>query len=391
MVATGVFLSCLTVLAGMPGGQPPTKRAASSDAATLSAERNRLASIQASLRRLENELETHGEGSWEQWYARLAPYRTTLRQRVEASKIASGLSPLFEAKGEIPLFEDSDDVSYLWEDVTLDSWLERRTSLATITRSVQWLKTQGVDVIFVPVPKMSEVYPDRMVPDVPVDRLVAPQVRRLLLAFLQAGVEVVDILPDLLAASSTGGDPLYMSDDPHWAPRGQAIGAKAIAERLRRYPFVKAAMAKPALFQEKPVSTHATVGTWRPSLDPGISKALDDFTWHGIQILDRAGQPFKPADSSPVVIIGDSYCSSMNVMIAPGTAIDAELSMLLNLPVTNLGVGGATVEVIKDFARDPELLKGRKVVVWILRNAGLGKTTGWDLAPLPDRTPRTPR
>lgn len=58
----------------------------------------------------------------------------------------------------------------------------------------RWLKKQGIDLLFVPAPKMAEIYTDSIVlRGVPADQIVSPHMRKLLFELLADDVEVVDL------------------------------------------------------------------------------------------------------------------------------------------------------------------------------------------------------
>src|SRR5207245_10054900 len=144
---------------------------------------------------------------------------------------------LLEAVGDPPLFEQEPDsfLMYLLKPEALETF-RRRKPLAVLSR---WLRSQGIDLVFMPVPKMTEAYPDRQAQPCPADRIVAPHLRRLWLELLQNDVEVIDLLPTFLAMPDRDAQPLYFPDDPHWAPRGWHVAAKILAERLQRYLHVR--------------------------------------------------------------------------------------------------------------------------------------------------------
>ena len=64
------------------------------------------------------------------------------------------------------------------------------------------------------------------------NKTVEDRVHRLFVAsLLRRGIDVLDLRP----AFEAGGDPLgfHFANDPHWTPRGHALAAEAISERLR--------------------------------------------------------------------------------------------------------------------------------------------------------------
>ena len=339
--------------------------------------------VRRSIAAIEAEVAAATSGDWNRWFESLAPFRAEMRSKVAAGR-ASGGTFLLEAEGHPPLLEDPNDVQYLWEDGNLDEWLARRTSLEGIVQAARWLQKRNIDVIFAPVPKMTEVYADRMARNVPTDRRVAPQVRRLLVELLKKDVEVVDLLPLFQAASQEGAEPLYFADDSHWSPRGQAIAVKAIADRLQRYSFVRDAVARPAAFRDKPVVSTFGTGAWRVFLTPEQLAQIRDYSWHGVEILDLNDQPVAPAETSPVILIGDSFTS---VALNPGMSLDALLAHELNMPVSRRSASGGTIDAIKDFAREPALLENRRVVVWVTYNGSvMSSVARWSLPNLPERT-----
>jgi hypothetical protein len=349
----------------------------------------RRAAIRRSIAALEQECATLGGGDWSKWYDRLAPVRAELQARVQAGSKGWG-SPdyLIELPGTPVLFERSDEIGHLAEAGELDSWIARRPVMPTVVKVKQWLEKQGIDLIFVPVPRAADIYPDRIAKSTPPDKIVAPQVKKLQLDLLKSDVEVLDLLPEFLVARTQSPESLSLPDDPHWGPAGQEIAARLIAERLSRYAFVQSAIAKPPLFHEKEVSRPLT-GGWRKLLTPEQVRRLEDSTQViGTQIFDAQNREFQPIDSSPIVLMGDSLCTSMNYLLAPGSALDAQISKRINLPITVWMVAGNTVGLIKDTLRNPEMLKGRRVIIWLVQEPSVCSPTAWTLPPLPEPGPR---
>src|ERR1019366_10596082 len=98
----------------------------------------------------------------------------------------------------------------------------------------KWLRSANVDLIFVPVPKMIEVYANKVVPGVPPDGIVAPHMRKLFFDLLSQDIEIVDLLPSYLAAAKADPEPLFMPADSHWSDRAQQIAARATSAGRRR-------------------------------------------------------------------------------------------------------------------------------------------------------------
>src|SRR5262249_16224596 len=185
----------------------------------------RAAAIRATMEAIREECRRNAGGDWGRWEEQSRPYRDDLGARVRAAKPYNptaegawfeGRAAVLEGKGDFPLFEAAPDhyLAHLLDPKNLDAFRQDRP----VAAGARWLPRRGIDVLFVPVPKMTEVYPEHFADHCPPDRVVAPHMRRLLLDLLEADVEVVDLLPSFLEERDKDPAPLYQSADPHWAP-----------------------------------------------------------------------------------------------------------------------------------------------------------------------------
>jgi hypothetical protein len=333
------------------------------------------------IQRIEQECNHNGGGNWSQWFAKLQPFRTHLELRIKQAKAFNpqasgpfeGRMPVLEAKGEPPLFETApaNYIPYLYDAADMDSWLSKRPVLKTVPEVSRWLKKKGIDLIFIPVPKATEVYPDRQVEETPADRLVAPHMRKLVLELLQADVEVVDLLPLFLKARDENPEMLYLPVDPHWSIRAQQIACREIATRLRRYSFMQEALNQPPAYQLVTVPMRPKSAGYE-ALSPDQKKRVDSMAYAIFQLKSLKGQPTLSADS-PVILIGDSFTDG----------VMQTLPQHLNMPINNASNPGQITEAIKDFVRDPSLLEKCKVIVWISNHAAFSHECCWGIPPLP--------
>ena len=175
--------------------------------------------IQDAKGRIEQELISSSDGDWEKWSENLSPFRSSLVQRIQKLQAfnpgADGEArfPVLESLSDPPLFEvrPAGYLDYLYLVDNISAWLKDRTALPAFAAISRWLRRQNVDYFVIPVPKLTEVYPDLMASHVPGNRIVAPHVRRLLWELLNKDVEVLDLLPRDLAARKTVRGALYYS------------------------------------------------------------------------------------------------------------------------------------------------------------------------------------
>jgi hypothetical protein len=326
-------------------------------------------------------------GDWDRWQRDTARYRTDLRTKVESLKALhptqadnsfSKWAPL-EGRDDFPLFEmvASVNIDYLYDPASLDQFRKERAVVA----AHRWLRERGIDLIFVALPKMTEVYIDHFIDPCPPDGIIAPHVRRTLLELLESDVEVVEGFRPFRSFRDAGDEYLYQAADTHWAPRAMRILAKVLADRIERYRFgARARYGLPiAGTTLGPSGTTAFVperGKWLPTqygwaaLTPEQWKRAESIlTTTDICATTWDGQDLNDDPNSPVLLVGHSYLWQFDKHFA------RELNMRINVHA----VAARTTEVFRDFLREPDLLAHCRVVVWI--------TTGRDWPRFPPLPP----
>jgi hypothetical protein len=353
-----------------PAAAEPESLAAPPPAEALRAE-----AIRDGIRALTEECRRHGGGDWDDWSRQLQGYRSALLARIGAArpnypdaKDMFSASTILETLGPPTLFEPVPAwyVRYLAEPESIDSF-RREMPVAAVSR---WLRAQGVDLVFVPAPKMTEVYPDLMASPCPAHRIVAPHLRRILLELLEHDVEVLDPLPAFLAAPDREA-PLYVPDDTHWAPRARQMAAEMIAARLRRYAFARYAREGPPLFRRVDLPWGYPVFPFSGALNPDQRRRCTPYfpETYPVVVPTRGVNPVD--QHAPVLLIGDSYNEGLVELVARE----------LNTPVAAQTGAGQTVEAVTEGVRNPAVFRGRRVVVWTICNTSLAADARWKLPP----------
>jgi hypothetical protein len=302
-------------------------------------------------------------GGWNSWQRNTARYRTALKARIDALKPYPELLPHYtlnpfglvklalDGRDGFPLFE-VDAVHYLnflYDPATVEAFRRARPAVA----ADRWLCARGIDLIFVAVPKMTEVYVEHFLDPCPKDGVIAPHLRHTLHDLLSEDVEVVDGFALFRPVRAPAPDYLYNSGEAHWAPRGMRVMAKEIAERIQRYEFgTRARYALPAV--------HSTIGSYKPPDPPFLSPDQIMITnpikaTTQIEVCNWDGTAVADDPSSPVLLIGNSYAKIFR----------EQLVREMNLRVRSRISDAQTTEAFGDFLREPDLLAGVRVVVWI--------------------------
>jgi hypothetical protein len=328
--------------------------------------RTRAESVRGTADAILAECEAAAGGGWDRWQRDTEPYRAALKAKVEALKSLKDLPPppgeearnpeasyeVLEGKDNFPLFEVAPEhhLKFLYD---ADLWIPYRRQQCVVAAH-RWLRARGIDLIFVPVPKMTEVYVEKFLDPSPPDGVVAPNIRRDLLNLLNEDVEVVDAFR-LYRSARDDPEYLYNVADSHWAPRAMRLMAKELADRLQRYEFGAKARDAAPIAVSKLVPFGCVQSGWA-ALKPHqerLARAAMPKVYP--QAFLANGSPLPDDPRSPVIVVGHSYVNFFR----------EEVMKELNLETNTIAAPGFTTQFFADFLREPEKLSHCKVLIWI--------------------------
>jgi hypothetical protein len=312
-------------------------------------------------------------GDWDRWRRDTDRYRSALRAKSESLKAIDPALPdsslhkfaVLEGRDNFPLFEVAarQELNYLYDPASLDEFRRQQPVVA----AHRWLRERGIDLIFVAVPKMTEVYVEHFLDPCPPDGIIAPHVRHALLELLEDDVEVVDGFRLLRPFRDPDAEYLYNTADTHWAPRAIRITARHLADRIERYRF--GARARQALPVFKTTPGPAESATFSPEFGrmlplqngwPALSpeqqkRAAMAQTGTDLVATTWDDRVLTGDQNSPVIVIGHSYVAYFT----------DHLARELNMQVRTIAGLSNTTEAFAEFVREPETLAHCRVVVWI--------------------------
>lgn len=296
----------------------------------------------------------------------------------------------------------------------------RFTHMENVTNAIcrfqEQLRQRGIQLLVVPVPGKPSVYPDQMTggPDVPFQ----PRTLNLLRMLQSRGVPTVNLFAAFeKARRESGSARYYLRTDTHWTPLGMKIAAHAAADKLRGLSGMP---QKRREFQTRRVRVSRRgdlveivgTATGQPNEEFDCEQVIDPaFGLMTSGAADRPGSYRYPGEPASVLVLGDSFCriyqgrepASLGHVIAaaagsatretvatrllPGSAgFISHLAVALGSPVDYIiSDGGASTEVRRTLGAYPEILDGKKVVVWefVERDIRLGQN-GWLEVRLPE-------
>ncbi|HOW65703.1 MAG TPA: hypothetical protein PK256_10475 [Verrucomicrobiota bacterium] len=288
------------------------------------------------------------------------------------------------------------------------------------------LKARGIELLVVPVPGKPSIYPDQLTRRALDNPATLESPTRSFLNRLAAhGVMTVDLYTPFQVhrrqQTNPSAPPLYLAQDTHWTPAGAELAAQTVTARLRELGW-----APPATVDYR-VQTQR-VQRWGDLLEmmqvPGLETEFEPETVACTQVLDSIKGPLVPSASdrpgtykSPglpasVLVLGDSFCriyqyaepqslgrfeaekSDQHIpppatrKLLPGSAgFISQLALRLRAPIDSVvSDGGASTDVRRRLSTNPEILEGKKVVIWefVERDLALGPAE-WERVPLPAR------
>jgi hypothetical protein len=314
---------------------------------------------------IRKELATTGGGSWEKWAASVAPWGEIVRRVLGATpttvKGIAGTDGFLFFRNSLEYAVGGD----------LESQPKGKNPLPVIVEFKKELEARGVDFLFVPVPTKAEIFPEEIDARAKgfAGRVVNPYERKLLYDLGLAGVETIDLLPGFLAArepDKVERELLFQHQDTHWTDRGLRLAAELISERVKRYPWYGAAARNGQKLHSKQ-TTFSRHGDLHSRLPVAERRRYKPETLIAHQVLRADGTPYEDDDTSPIVVLGDSFTGVYELMDAEHAGVSAHLALDVGVPVDLvMSYGGGPNVRQKLMRRGADALGSKKLVVWIM-------------------------
>jgi hypothetical protein len=248
------------------------------------------------------------------------------------------------------------------------------------------LAARGIQLLVIPAPNKASVYPE-MITRRALGRTAAvcPRTSSLLARLKTSGVEVVDLFEVFREAKRDEGiSELYLPRDTHWSPVGVEIAAKAVAARLLEQRW---ASPGTVAYETNPVTLRRFGDIVEMLQATPIERLVGPENVLCKQVVSRdTGAPYRDEPDAQILVLGDSFLRVYE-QDEPGSAgFISHLARELKRPLsTIINDGGASTLVRQQLYQRPQLLAGKKLVIWefVERDIAFG-TEGWQRIPLPD-------
>jgi len=253
--------------------------------------------------------------------------------------------------------------------------------VAEIVRFKKQLADRGIDLLVVIVPGKPSIYPDCVSEGLRPDQAGSFSQSLPMIADLEKqGIDVVDLFKPFAkerANDAKAGDSMYLRYDTHWRARGLRLAAREVARRIKKYSWYQPGDVEFAIdsVDVNRVGDVAIMTTL--PLDKirkrGASFAPEKTRCYQVYrvVRDKAGNtverlPYKDDfKNSQVLLLGDSFSRIYQTDEPRHAGWISHLALELSRPIASVvNDGGASTLVRYSLARRPNLLNGKKLVVW---------------------------
>ena len=299
-----------------------------------------------------------------------------------------------------PSVYDSRSKSVDYNDRAIDD-----DPVAVIVDFREQLERRGVELIVVIIPGKASIYPDMLSRSIRSDqRKNLSRSYEIINELRRRDIMTVDLFRPFLRErerDSLVGDSLYLAQDTHWRGRALRMAASEVAGMIRKRPW----------YQEEHLTVSYSIDSVniRRIGDVGVMTGLPDVHLRLLQCsfapemtkcypvlhnyFDTSGALIRQAayrddfKNARILVLGDSFSRIYQTDEPGGAGWIAHLAGELSEPMSSIiSDGGASTLVREKLMRKPNLLRGKKLVVWefVERDIRFG-ASGWKPLTLPSK------
>ncbi|OGR10135.1 MAG: hypothetical protein A2341_06000 [Deltaproteobacteria bacterium RIFOXYB12_FULL_58_9] len=275
----------------------------------------------------------------------------------------------------------SEGVDYLAEPYFRSSHsVATEDPIPAVADFAKQLADRGIDLLFVPVPGKASIYPDYLTGWAEPGAEIYANTTELRRELEAQGVRVFDLHEVLSKARKELDTPLYMKTDTHWTGAGVRVVAAALAKRIRAGGWCPPTPEQPR-YRRDPVRVNRRGDVIEMTKIPGRESVFADEVVAVLQVRQiQDGELYGDDPESSILILGDSFSRVFHTDSPKSAGLIANLAFELQVPIAAIvNDGGASTLVREQLARKPELLAGKRLVIWefVERDVRFGRK-GWE-------------
>ncbi|MFK5924559.1 MAG: hypothetical protein QM496_20475, partial [Verrucomicrobiota bacterium] len=264
--------------------------------------------------------------------------------------------------------------------------------LKSILLFKQHLDEKGIDLVFVPIPRSTTIYPGiatNIEYDPAIDGRINSAVRDLMNALEAEGVTCVDLTPTFLSNSYQDFEgeayPVYRRNDTHWSPSGARLAATLIADTIKQRPSYSklSSTNHSAVFTESAVLEKLPYTMPIFDRPPSRQQVTEMQPLYHVNAEKDSDRKLLNANfpNAEIHLLGDSFSNAYGSG-AGAAGIQPHLVKELRTPVNKIAsASGSAAIAPNQFARNIDH-SNAKIVIWAVAESFLAAPDIWSDVPL---------
>jgi hypothetical protein len=251
----------------------------------------------------------------------------------------------------------------------------------TIVDFAAQLRRRGIALLVVPVPSKPSIAPERLRRGLAPSLDLSVHTRRFMDELRGRGIDVFDLFTPFVREQRDRPDRprLYLAADTHWTGDGARLAASLLAERVRSV-VTEDELQPRRIYHREAVTVERRPDIPRMSRLPGEASAFPPEKTIAYRVLDEAGEPYADNDESRILLLGDSFSRIYQTDEPEAAGLIANLAFELKTPLASIvNDGGASTLVRQELARNMDMLKDKRIVIWVFAERDLRfGMKGWE-------------
>ena len=251
----------------------------------------------------------------------------------------------------------------------------------TIADFARQLASRNIRLLVVPVPAKPAIAPERLRRGLLPSLALSVHTRRFMDELRGRGVEVFDLFTPFVREQQERPERprLYLAADTHWTGDGARLAANLLAGRVRELLGPQGPEPQ-RTYRREPVIVARRPDIPRMSRLPYEASAFPPENTLAYRVLGEDGQPYADDDDAQILLLGDSFSRIYQIDEPEAAGLIANLAFELHAPLSSIvNDGGASTLVRQELARNLDLLKGKRLVIWAFAERDLRfGMKGWE-------------
>lgn len=239
--------------------------------------------------------------------------------------------------------------------------------LATIVDFRDQLQKKNIELLVMPIPGKASIHPEYLIGSSYRGLNVNQYTKRFIDELLKKGIATLDLTSRFKTyLAHQPKERLYLKTDTHWNGKGIKLAAQLVANTIKKKSWYRPGDQALYISQSLHLKRFGDI-----PLMTKIPKSQKLFKKEDLivtQIFDTKKELYQDAEEAkdaPILIVGDSFMRIFQTDEPESAGFIANLAHQLNLPLQSIvNDGGASTLARQALARDIEILKHKKLVIY---------------------------